>query len=125
MSARVLIVEDDPDFAASLELALDLVGLTATIAGSAEQAYEIMESQPTDIHLGFFDVKLPQEDGISCFEKISGAHSTFAGVIMTGFRDEKTLDRARAAGVLDVLLKPFRMSDFLGLARKYAANGAH
>ena len=125
MSTHVLIVEDDPDFAASLELVLDLVGLTATIAGSAEQAYEIMRSQSDEIQLGFFDVKLPQEDGISCFEKISGKHSAFAGVVMTGFRDQQILDRARAAGVVEVLLKPFKMADFLDLARKYAANGAH
>lgn len=124
MSIKVLIVEDDPDFAASLELALDLIGLSAVIAGSAEEALEIMSSGAEEIKMGFFDIKLPQEDGISCYAKIRSQRSDFTGVVMTGFRDEKILDRARAVGPADILLKPFKMAHFMDLAKKYSTRAA-
>ena len=120
MPSKVLIVEDDHDFATSLDLALDLVGLSAVIAGSAEQAHEIMQDADSDIHLGFFDIKLPGEDGITCLKKIRSHNPTFVGVIMTGFRDKDTLDRARQANPIEVLLKPFKIADFLGLAKAYS-----
>lgn len=125
MPTKILIVEDDPDFAASLELALDLVGFSAVIAGSAEEAIGIMSSRAGEITMGFFDVKLPQEDGISCYEKIRAQNPDFNGVVMTGFRDGKILDRARMAGAVEIILKPFRMVHFMDLAKKYSAPEAH
>ena len=114
-----MIVEDDTDFAASLELALDIIGLSVMIAGSAEAAYEIMEANHGNISLVFFDIKLPQEDGLSCYEKIRTKHPGVTGIVMTGFRDEKILARARSVGAVEVLLKPFRLADFMALAKKH------
>ena len=120
MSSRILIVEDDPDFAASLELALSLVNLSVVLAGSAEEAHEIFAAGAEDINAGFFDIKLPQEDGITCFENIRIGNPAFVGIVMTGFRDEKLLQRARDAGAAEILLKPFKMAYFMDLAKKYA-----
>ncbi len=119
MPSRVLIVEDDADFATSLEMALELIGIETLVAGSAEEAIEIMKEESGRITVGFFDVKLPQEDGISCFEKIRAANPGFNGFIMTGFRDEAILGKARSAGAVEVLLKPFKMAQFMELAKQY------
>lgn len=121
MSCRVLIVEDDADFATSLELALGLVDCEVVLASSAEDAYRIMETD--DIQFGFFDVKLPGDDGITCFETIRKKKAGFAGILMTGFRDRETLQRARNAGIDEILLKPFRMADFMTLAKRYSTTG--
>jgi two-component system response regulator (stage 0 sporulation protein F) len=120
MATKILIVEDDADFAVSLDLALDLIGFTSVIAGSAEEALEIMSLESGDIKMGFFDIKLPQEDGISCYEKIRSLNPDFTGVVMTGFRDQEILDRARAAGAVDILLKPFKMAYFMDLVKTYS-----
>ncbi len=121
MTQRVLIVEDDPDFAASLELALDLINIEAVVASSAEEAHLVMEELSQEIRLGFFDVKLPQEDGISCYKRISERLHGFTGVVMTGFRDDKIMGRARDAGAVEVLLKPFKMAQFMELAKQYSS----
>ena len=120
MATKILIVGDDADFAVSLDLALDLIGFTSVIAGSAEEALEIMSLESGDIKMGFFDIKLPQEDGISCYEKIRSLNPDFTGVVMTGFRDQEILDRARAAGAVDILLKPFKMAYFMDLVKTYS-----
>ena len=121
MTSKVLIVEDDPDFATSLELALDLAGIETVVTMTAEEAYAIVKESPDEIRLGFFDVKLPQEDGISCYKRIREENPGFNGVIMTGFRDDKISAQAKDAGALDVLLKPFRMARFMELAKRYVA----
>lgn len=120
MSPRILIVEDDSDFSYSLKLALGLVDLSVIIAGSAEEAYRLFADATEEIRLGFFDIKLPGEDGITCFEKIKAANPSLVGIVMTGFRDEKLLEKARVVGAVEILLKPFKMSYFMDLAKQYA-----
>ena len=119
MTSKVLIVEDDSDFATSLELALGLVGIEAVVTKTAEEAFAMMHESPDEIRLGFFDVKLPQEDGISCYKRIREEIPGFVGVIMTGFRDDKISEQAKDAGAVEVLLKPFRMAQFMELAKQY------
>lgn len=121
MAKHVLIIEDDPDFATSLELALDLLGMQACRAGSAEEAYALLDSGSFDISLGFFDVKLPGDDGITCLQKIIRSRPKMTGIVMTGFRDNALVQRATAAGADAVLLKPFRMAEFMELVTKYVS----
>lgn len=121
MPCRILIVEDDPDFATSLELALSLIDLPVVIAGTAEEAYAIFETdEVADIRAGFFDIKLPGDDGITCFETIRKSHPELVAVVMTGFRDEALFQRARDAGAVEILQKPFKMADFMDLGKKYS-----
>lgn len=119
MPGKILIVEDDSDFAASLELALELSGLKAILADSAESAYRLFDDEDIDVRAGFFDIKLPGEDGITCLETIRSLRPGFTGIVMTGFRDEGLIARARAAGAVEVLLKPFKMARFMELAREH------
>ncbi len=122
MAASVLLVEDDPDFSASLELALGLIDIVVDRAGSAEQAIEMFENKAHNFRLVFCDIKLPGADGISCLETILSMNKGVVGIVMTGFRDEALFERARNAGAAEILLKPFKMSEFMGLAKKYLAD---
>jgi len=121
MNSRVLIVEDDPDFAETLAIALEILDFGVVRFRSAEEAEaHAGVSGLTDVRLGFFDVKLAKEDGITCMRKLLNSSPGLNGVIMTGFRDERLMQQARDAGAVDVLLKPFRMSAFIALVREYA-----
>jgi DNA-binding NtrC family response regulator len=122
MEASVLLVEDDHDFASSLELALGLIDIEVVRAGSTEQALELFDSGRNSFKLVFCDMKLPGADGISCLEQLFFRNKAIVGVMMTGFRDEALFDRARSVGVAEILLKPFRMADFMDLTRKYLAD---
>lgn len=119
MSKQIMIVEDDRDFASSLELALEIAGYDALLAGSAEEAYALMAGQQETVRLAFFDVKLPTEDGISCFMKLQQQYPDLTGIVMTGFRDEEVNQRAQDAGFVEILLKPFKMARFMALAGEY------
>lgn len=119
MTRRILIVEDDPDFAYSLELALQISDIQCLLAGSAEEAYQIFDADGDQVELAFFDIKLPGDDGISCFEKIARTRPDLTGIVMTGFRDEALQQRARDAGAVEILLKPFRLKHFITLTKQY------
>jgi DNA-binding NtrC family response regulator len=119
MVAPVLIIEDDHDFAASLELALGLIGVDAIRVESAEQALELLDVGVYCFRLVFCDVKLPGIDGIACLEQVRGRDESLVCVLMTGFRDDVLFERARNVGVVEILLKPFKMSDFMALTKKY------
>ena len=121
MVAQVLLVEDDPDFVTSLELALGLIDIDIEKAGSSEEAIEMIDSGQYDFKLIFCDIKLPGADGISFLENILPRNKGMIGVVMTGFRDEVLFDRARHAGAKEILLKPFRMAEFMDMAKKYVS----
>lgn len=121
MGASVLLVEDDHDFAASLELALGLIDLEVETVRSTEQAIERFASGQTAFRLVICDIKLPGADGIACLEALRERDRNLVGIIMTGFRDEALFERARSAGAAEILLKPFHMSDFMNMTKKYLA----
>ena len=119
MIASVLLVEDDHDFATSLVIALGLIDIDVVRAESAERAIELFATEAQRFRLAICDIKLPGLDGISCLEKLRTLKPDLVGVVMTGFRDEALFERARNAGAVDILLKPFKLSDFMALAKKY------
>lgn len=116
---QIVIIEDDLDFSKSLELVLGLYERQALIASSAEQALALIAEKAERIRLIFIDIKLPQMDGIACLQEILSQWPDMKCVIMSGLRDRESMAQVRAAGAVDVLLKPFRTESFLALVNKY------
>jgi CheY-like chemotaxis protein len=109
---NVLIVEDDVDFAGTLTMSLELHNHKASVAHNGLDAINLVNEQEFDIC--FLDIKMPGMTGIECLQaikKILPNKTRF--VMMTGFRDQETLDRARQVGAENILLKPFKMADFI------------
>jgi CheY-like chemotaxis protein len=109
---NVLIVEDDVDFAETLVLSLQLHGHNVSVAYNGLDAIHLVNEKDFDVC--FLDIKMPGMTGIESLQairKILPDKTRF--VMMTGFRDEETLERARQAGAEDILLKPFEMAGFL------------
>lgn len=106
---KVLIVEDDPDFAESLTIALGVRNCHVDIARTGEEAIRKFRSFCYDI--AFMDIKLPGKNGVESLAEIRDFCPSANIVMMTGFSEATLLDRARQAGAVDVLRKPFRLKD--------------
>lgn len=106
---RVLIVEDDPDFAESLMIALGVRNCHVDIARTGEEAISKFQSGPYDI--AFMDIKLPGKNGVESLAEIRNFCPAAYIVMMTGFSEASLLDRARKAGAVDILRKPFRLKE--------------
>ena len=106
---RVLVAEDEAiiriDLAEMLgEAGYDVVGQ----AGDGEQAVELTRTLRPDIVI--MDVKMPVMDGITAAETI--AKERICPVVMlTAFSQTELVERARDAGVMAYVVKPFTASD--------------
>jgi DNA-binding response OmpR family regulator len=104
---NVLIVEDDPDFAESLQIALGVRDCHVDVARTGEEAIQKFRKLCYDI--AFMDIKLPGKNGVESLTEIRSFYPDARVVMMTGFSEAALLDKAREAGAMDILRKPFRL----------------
>lgn len=108
---RVLIAEDEAlirlDLAEMLtEEGYEVVGE----AGDGETAVRLAEQTRPDLVI--LDIKMPIMDGIAAAERIAG-NRIAPVVILTAFSQRDLVERARAAGAMAYLVKPFQKSDLV------------
>ena len=110
-SPTVVIAEDETlirmDLAEMLtEEGYDVVGQ----AGDGAKAIELAERLRPDLVI--LDVKMPVLDGIAAAEAIAGKRIAPV-VILTAFSQRELVERARDAGAMAYLVKPFTQSDLV------------
>ncbi|WP_461021473.1 ANTAR domain-containing response regulator [Thalassiella azotivora] len=108
---RVVVAEDEAiirlDVVETLrEAGFDVVGE----AGDGEAAVRLVEETHPDLVV--MDVKMPVLDGISAAERIVAGHRT-AVVLLTAFSQRELVERARDAGAMAYVVKPFTAADLL------------
>jgi two-component system, NtrC family, response regulator HydG len=108
---RILIVDDDRDFAEALSEALELEGHTPTLCFSGEDGLTLFGHQKFD--LAFFDVMLPKLSGIETLARVRAELPEARIIMMTGYSLPELLDRARREGALDILYKPLDISQLM------------
>ena len=108
---RVLIAEDEALIRLDLremleEEGFEVVGEVADGASAVRLARELTPD------LVILDVKMPVMDGIEAAEEIS--RERLSGIlILTAFSQRELVERARRAGALAYLVKPFQKHDLL------------
>ncbi len=108
---RVLIAEDEAlirlDLSEMLtEEGYDVVGEAA----DGETAVRLAEELKPDLVI--LDIKMPIMDGLAAAERIAAGRIAPV-VILTAFSQRDLVERARAAGAMAYLVKPFQKSDLV------------
>ena len=108
---RVLVVEDETlirlDIVETLEDAgYEVVGE----AGDGESAIELAGELEPDLIV--MDVKMPGMDGITAADRILEEHRV-AIVMLTAYSQRDLVDRARDAGAMAYVVKPFTPADLI------------
>lgn len=109
---RVLVAEDEAlirmDLAEMLrEEGYEIVGE----AGDGQEAVDLAESLKPDLVI--MDVKMPpRRDGIDAAAEIAGKRIAPI-VILTAFSQRELVERARDAGAMAYLVKPFTITDLI------------
>ena len=106
---RIVVAEDEA------LIRMDLVEMLAEAgyeviaeASDGAQAIELVQEHKPD--LAILDVKMPILDGISAAEEII---ATCPVLMLTAFSQRELVDRARDAGVMAYVLKPFTINDLV------------
>lgn len=113
-SAKLLIVEDDPDVRSSLERRFRFEGFKVTTAERGEEALSILSSVAPDLVL--LDVMLPGLDGFGVAERIRSVSNV--PILMLTAKDSVE-DRVGGleCGADDYLVKPFELPELLARVR--------
>ena len=108
---RVVVAEDEA------LIRLDLVEMLTESgykvvgqAGDGETAIELTEKEKPELVV--MDVKMPKLDGISAAERIAKQRIAPV-VILTAFSQRDLVERARDAGAMAYLTKPFTIEDLM------------
>ena len=114
----VLIVDDSSHVTGPLRILFEETGRRVAVAGSVAAAVRSCEAERPDLML--LDVTLPDGDGLSVLELLAGGSGVPpVTVALTGHDDPLTVQRCRAAGCRDVLLKPVPVRDLLRRAAEW------
>ena len=108
---RVVIAEDEALIRLDLKEMLEEEGYSVVAeVGDGESAVEGVTSLRPD--LAILDIKMPVLDGISAAERIA-ADRLAPVVILTAFSQRELVERARDAGAMAYLVKPFTKADLV------------
>src|SRR5271155_4022245 len=116
----IVVIDDDPEFRASLGRLLRSVGLTPQLFASIA---DYLGFEPPDCPTCLvLDVRLPGRSGLDFQRDLAAANTELPIVFITGHGDIPMTVQAMKGGAIEFLTKPFRDQDLLdavnlGLAR--------
>ena len=109
MPTRVVIAEDEAIIRLDLKETLEEEGYEVVAeTGRGDEAVELVREHRPDVAI--LDIKMPGLDGLSAAREIAGERWS-AVLILTAFSQRDLIERARDAGALAYLVKPFQKSD--------------
>jgi two-component system, response regulator PdtaR len=109
MSTRLILAEDETVIRMDLKEELQRQGyLVVGDVGDGESAVNLARELRPDLMV--MDIRMPEMDGIAAAEILT-REKIAPVVLLTAFSDDELIERARNAGVVTYLTKPWRSSD--------------
>ena len=112
-SARVLIVDDEPDIVENWARLLARDGYRCVTATDGERALALLESEHPDIVLT--DLRMPRVDGMAVLARARELDPDAVVIVITGHGTVESAVEAMRSGAADYLLKPLPSNDALRL----------
>ena len=107
----VIIIDDDVSVLNMIETGLLSRGYRCETATNAETAFELISKTSFDIMIT--DIILPGMGGFELTEKATKLRPDILVIIMTGYTEDFTYDRAIEAGISDFIKKPFTFQELI------------
>ena len=110
MTKTIALVDDDRNILTSVSMALEAEGYKVRTYNDGAEALRHLTQQMPDLVI--LDIKMPVLDGIAAAERIAGARIAPV-VVLTAFSQRELVERARDAGAMAYLVKPFNRTDLV------------
>ena len=108
---RVLLIEDDPSTADSIELMLRKANLNTYVTDSGEDGIELAKLYDYDLIV--LDLSLPDIDGYEVLRKLRMAKIETPTLILSGMDGTENKIRGFGCGADDYLTKPFNREELV------------
>jgi DNA-binding NtrC family response regulator len=103
-TARILIVDDEPDTCANLADIFADFGYEVDIAHDGPMALELVKRTAYDVAL--LDLKMPGMDGLELYRKIKELSAGTVAIVVTAYASTETASSVLEAGAWQILSKP-------------------
>jgi len=117
---RILVVDDDRDFAEGVADVLQLHGHETAVAHSGEEALETFTE--TEFDVTFMDVKLPGWNGVESFREFRRRFPGAKIVMMTAYSLDELMDVTTTTGVIGSFHKPLAFPEVEALLDRLRQN---
>lgn len=114
-SPLALIVDDEPDILALLELTLTPMGISCHKAVSLKEANQCLQHQV--FHLCLTDMRLPDGDGIALVKHINQAYPQLPVAVITAHGNVEAAVTALKSGAFDFISKPIDLGILRNLVK--------
>jgi DNA-binding response OmpR family regulator len=121
---HVIIVEDNDDTAHALSVVFSTSGYGVSVAHTVHAAIEACRALRAErgavADLMLLDLTLPDGDGLTALARATAAGAApRVTVALTGHDDAAIVAQCRAAGCVDVMLKPVSLTDLVARANAW------
>jgi two-component system nitrogen regulation response regulator NtrX len=124
MSARILVVDDEPDIRILLKDILEDEGYSVDLAEHAKAANDIRRVSNPDLVL--LDIWMPEVDGVTLLKQWKSSGDDHCPVVMmSGHGTVETAVEATRYGAIDFVEKPLSMAKLLSTVKSALASSAH
>ncbi len=106
---EVLVVDDEPRVRSVTTRMVQQLGYEADSVGTGEAAIKYQAATPRLTVI--MDLNLPGISGLDAFEQIIATHPETQVIVLTGFGDLDSAQRAIRLGAADFLNKPIKLGD--------------
>jgi response regulator NasT len=106
-SLRIVIADDVPEMRTFLQRLLQRLGHSPITVENGRQLVEVCSKAEPDLIIA--DVKMPEMDGIEAAEQLSQRPVPI--ILVSGYHDAETLDRATTGNIMAYLVKPVEEAD--------------
>src|SRR6186997_1164504 len=125
MTARILVVDDEPDMEALLvqkfRRKISEGSVELLFARDGVEALDLLASNDT-LDIVITDINMPRMDGLTLLEKLQGAEDKLSTIIVSAYGDMANIRTAMNRGAFDFVTKPI---DFVDLEATIAKTLRH
>jgi len=113
-SARVALIDDEPDIATALESILTNLGYRVSAFTDGLTALEAIISNPGRFDLVITDNTMPQLTGLEIVRRLRDSGVELPVIMTSGYMSQEIEETAKKMGVLEIIAKPidtYRLAD--------------
>ena len=120
MAQRILIVDDEPNIAASLEFLLQRGGYEVRVAHNGEEA--LAQAQSFGPQLVLLDVMMPKLNGYEVCQRLRQGGSPVKIVMLSARGREVDMEKGKALGADLYVTKPFSTRELVAQVKELLAS---